>query len=347
MFADNLPSQKEYDHYYRDSNKYTYSNKVPDGLTKIYRDMFSLCESVIMTNNPAHENKRFKVLDVGCSIGYFLNMFKSKGYRYLNGVEPSETCSRVARELYEIDVFPGILSEYKSAHKFDLIILTGVLEHISDFNGLIPYAARLLKESGIMMAAVPDAKKFSLNPQSPFDEFSFEHINYFTNQTLSNLLSRFGMKNIYSRTIEGSFYDTKVLVSFYKKSNEVDSREGDSEGISRMRSYIEACNKKSKPLEKKIDGLIKSDESLIVWGVGSLTYRLLATTNLGQAKIQAFVDSNESLQGKRVMDKQIVSPDLFYSLDRGTVFIASHIYKREIENVLKNKYKFRGKVISL
>ena len=197
------------------------------------------------------------------------------------------------------------------------------------------------------MAAVPDAEKFSLNPQSPFDEFSFEHINYFTNQTLSNLLSRFGMGNIYSRTIEGSFYDTKVLVSFYKKSNEVDSMEGDSEGISRMRSYIEACNKKIKALEKKINGLIKSDESLIVWGVGSLTYRLLATTNLGQANIQAFVDSNESLQGKRVMNKKIVSPDLFYNLDRGTVFIASHIYHREIKNVLKNKYKFRGKVISL
>ena len=41
------------------------------------------------------------------------------------------------------------------------------------------------------------------------------------------------------------------------------------------------------------------------------------------------------------------SPDLLNSPNSGTVFIASHIYQKEIKNILKTKYKFRGKVITV
>jgi SAM-dependent methyltransferase len=188
LFADNIPSQKEYERYYKASNKYTYGKSVPAGLLKIYEDIYGVANRIINKYNPSVVKRDFTILDVGCSIGSLLNIFKEHGFQSLSGVEPSEQCSLLAKELYGIEVFPGLLSGYSPGRQFDLLMMTGVLEHVSDFETLLPQVVGLLKDSGLLMVVVPDAENFSLRPCSPFDEFSVEHINYFTAKTLSNLI---------------------------------------------------------------------------------------------------------------------------------------------------------------
>jgi hypothetical protein len=100
-------------------------------------------------------------------------------------------------------------------------------------------------------------------------------------------------------------------------------------------------------LNRKLDLVIKSNDDIIVWGTGALTYRLLATSKLSKMNISAFVDSNTFLQGKIINKVKIVSPDLFEQINNGTVFIASHIYGEEIRQILRNRYRFKGKVISM
>lgn len=347
IFADNVPSQKEYDRYYQNSSKYTYNRNIPRGLLSLYQDLYSIAEKIIDQDQSAPRKKDFQILDVGCSIGSFLSMFKKKGFSRLFGVEPSHACSRLARDLYGIEVFPGTLSAYKTDDRFDLIVMTGVLEHVSDFTKILPFISSLLKESGKLMVAVPDAANFSSNPVSPYDEFSIEHINFFTKRSLANLMNNFCLKMTHSRSIQTSFYDSTVMVSFFKKTRANKVLEYDRTGISGLKKYISACRTKLIFLEKEFRKLIKSDERIIVWGVGSLTYRLLASTNLTKTKISAFVDSNKSLQGKRIRNTKIMPPDYLYDVKQGTVFIASHIYGHEIENILRKKYQFEGKVICI
>jgi SAM-dependent methyltransferase len=347
LFADNIPAQRDYDRYYKSSAKYTYNRNVPSGLQKIYQDIYAIAGHLIKKNKPAAMGKNSAILDAGCSIGSFLNMFKEHGFRNLTGIEPSANCSRLARELYGIDVFPGLLSEYKPGRKFDFIVMTGVLEHIADFDKVLPYVSKLLADSGMLMIVVPDAERFSARPRSPFDEFSIEHINYFTGTSLSNLMKRYNFINSFSKSLKATFYDSRCLVSFFKKSAEPGPWKKDGNGIVRMQSYIDACNGKLDWLDEKFERFIRSRQNFIVWGVGSLTYRLLATTNLSKMNISAFVDSNKSLQGKKVRNVRIDSPDYFNNITAGTVFVASHIYGGEIERILRNQYQFTGTVIRM
>jgi hypothetical protein len=223
--------------------------------------------------------------------------------------------------------------------------MTGVLEHIYDFSTVLPIVTSLLKDSGTLMIAVPDAANFSSKPLSPFDEFSVEHINYFTKRSLANLMSKFHLKLGLSQSISAPFYDSTLLVSFYNKSQTDRTLKRDSTGISRIKRYINSCAKKLKYLDREFEKLIKTDKSIVVWGVGSLTYRLLASTNLSSVNIRVFVDSNQSLQGKKIRNTRIFSPNYFDNLKRGTVFIASHIYGDEIEHILRNTYRFEGNII--
>jgi 2-polyprenyl-3-methyl-5-hydroxy-6-metoxy-1,4-benzoquinol methylase len=347
LFADNIPSQKEYERYYKTSNKYTYGRNVPAGLLKIYRNVYNVAERIISKYNPSVCRKNYAILDIGCSIGSLLNIFKEHGFRSLSGVEPSEHCSRLAKELYGIDVFPGMLSDFNPGHQFDLLVMTGVLEHVSDFKSILPQVGMLLKDSGLLMVVVPDADNFSSRPHSPFDEFSMEHINYFTAKTLSNLMKRFKLKKYYTKSVYAPFYDSRYLVSFYKKALQREPIYNDTTGKSKLIKYIAASHKKLSILDRKFDRLIKSNDSIIVWGAGSLTYRLLATSNLAKLRISAFVDSNTSLHGKMIHKVKIVSPDFFDQISTGTVFIASHIYGQEIEQILRNKYRFKGNIITM
>ncbi len=345
IYADNIPSQKEYDHYYQNSSKYTYNKNVPKGLLDIYQELYSITEKIIHQDISLLGKTNYHILDVGCSIGTFLHMFKKDGFKHLSGVEPSKDCSRLAKNLYGLEVFPGTLSTYRADDKFDLIIMTGVLEHISDFSSVLPVVTDLLKENGTLMVAVPDAANFSSNPSSPFDEFSIEHINFFTRQSLGNLMNTFRLKATVSESVHAPFYDSTVLVSFYKKAKTSRTLRHDSAGISRVKKYISACRTKLESLEKKFDQLIKSGEGIVVWGVGSLTYRLLTSTCLSKVKILSFVDSNKSLQGKKLMNRKIFSPAFFDDHTQGTVFVASYVYGSEIEGILRNHYHFHGDVI--
>ncbi len=345
VYADNTPSQKQYDQYYENSSKYTYNKNVPKGLLALYQDLYPIAKDMI--DQRASRKDTSQILDVGCSIGTFLHMLKQGGYRNVYGVEPSQDCSRLAKELYNIDVFPGRLSEYTTSRQFDFIIMTGVLEHISDFTSVLPSVAGLLKEDGILMTAVPDAANFSSDPLSPFDEFSIEHINYFTRRSLGNLMNKFRLKLFSSESIRTPFYDSAVLVSFYKKSQNVRTPICDHQGIKRVQKYIKASRTKLSYLDEEFKTLTKSGENIIVWGVGSLTYRLLASSNLNRVKIEFFVDSNKSLQGKLIRGRRIMSPDVFIERKQGAVFIASHIYGDEIESILKNRYHFEGKMIRM
>ncbi len=346
VFADNVPSQEEYDRYYKSNNKYKYNSKIPSGLIKIYNDMFLEVEDFFNKNIPSIDKNSFKILDIGCSVGYFLNLFKEHGYKSLKGIEPAPDCGLIAKELYGIEVFSGILSEFTENDEFDFVIMSGVLEHISELNKIISEGVSLLKEDGIFMIVVPDAGNFTSTPNVPFDEFSLEHINYFTHRSLSNLMKRHGFKNIFSKSIDADFYDTKALVSLFARSSaEKENFEMDSEGIACIKNYISASNEKIETLNKMFGDLIESGEELAVWGVGSLTFRLLASSNLPKANIRCFIDSNKALQGKKINGIEVLPPDFFVERTDGLmVFISSHSYGKEIRDVLINKYKFRGHI---
>lgn len=340
VFADNTPSQKEYDQYYKFSSKYTYHHQLPAGLKIIYKDIYETVSRYINGRNT-------RILDVGCGIGSLLHEFKNHGYNDIMGLEPSLECCKIAKEIYGINAVPGSTSNFKTNKKFDLVMMTGVLEHVREFDQLIPPILPRLTDNGLLMILVPDAGHFNMNPKCPFDEFSFEHINYFTDKSLANLMARHGLRKIFSKTVKAEFYDSKNLITFFGKGAVNRKNLKDSKGLSRIKRYVASSIKKLQKVKEKITPLLHEKGKIAVWGAGSLTYRLLASTPLLKVNIRCFIDSNTSLQGQKINSIEITSPDILHKYRFDVIFIASYIYGKEIGRTLKTKFKYTGKIIRI
>jgi SAM-dependent methyltransferase len=345
IFAFDIPSQEQYERYYNLNTKYTYNQgDVPDGLKKLHHDSFRLIEHFLKKNMPQIRYGAIKIIDIGCSTGYLLHIFKEHGYSNILGLEPSQECCEIAKVRYGIKVIPQTLSQYRTDDTYDLIIMSGVLEHIHDLFDNLSWVSTLLGGNGFLFVMVPDAEHFSTNPREPFHEFSLEHINFFTQTSLSNLLGKYRLINEYAESIEIGFYDSYALATIWKKTDSQVPIEKDISGLLKIKQYIKISEEALKVLKEKIDELVRTQEEVAIWGVGSLTSRLLSNTNLGKANIMVFVDRNKDLQGKKINGIEIASPDLLLDQDL-TVFISSYVYRDEIKKMLKEDLHYKGRIV--
>ncbi len=315
VYVNNVPSQKYYDEYYKNQSKYegTRQHEMHDEFT--YRQFDYILKKFVPKNS--------NILEVGCSIGKLLEFIKNKGYRNLLGVEPAPECKAIAKKEHGISVVTSTLDNFITTKKYDLIIFSAVLEHLTDLRKAIIKSYSLLNENGMIYICVPDAGKFFKKFDEPFGEFSTEHINFFTEQSLYQLMNNCDKVFIKS--------DSKAILSLWRKKNIKNS------GVNK---YIALSQKKMKNILKTIDLL---PNNTIVWGVGALTQRLLKTTKI-KKKIFKFVDSNKNLIGKEIEGINILSPDELIKYNN-PVLISSFGFKDEIIKEIK-KRKLKNKIIT-
>lgn len=349
VYASNIMSKEELIVFYKNNLKYVYQSdkgEIPDYAKWLHMKSYKFVDSHIRKLRPEYDKKRFSVLDVGCGAGYLLNYFKQKGYVNLQGLDPAPDCQRVAKELYDIKITTSLLGEYKTKAKYDLVILGSVLEHMSDLGVVIKQITKLLKQGGLLFICVPDGDNMGLILNEPFLEFSLEHINYFTRGSLTNLLSTRGYKKIAFESLLVEKYGGYALNSLWQYDKSAKEIVFDQVGESKINKYIIDSKKKLTKIEKQVKNLVKSQEKLYVWGVGSLTSRILSSTKLKECNIIAYVDSNLSLQGRVIAGKSIIAPTELKDKNT-TVFIASYIHSTTIRNDLLSKYHHKGSIITL
>jgi hypothetical protein len=84
-----------------------------------------------------------------------------------------------------------------------------------------------------------------------------------------------------------------------------------------------------------IDGLLKSNEGIVIWGAGCVASELLSGTNLKHCNIKAFVDKDPGKHGKILLGKTICPTDTLYEFD-GTIVVCAALYAVDIVNEIKN-----------
>lgn len=341
-FARDLPPPEHYEAYYRASTKYTYegSRDAAAAMTAMHEPSFALVDSIL------GDDRSLRVLDVGCSTGELLALFQRAGYTHLEGVDPTPECARIAQQLYGLDVRAGVLSEIAAEDPYDLVMFANVLEHMPDLRPAVARIASLVRDGGWLFIQVPDAGHFGADMNEPFLEFSIEHINYFTDASLANLLAIEGFeiakREHHVLRHKGAFFP--VITSLWRKSGERAALVPSD--ASAMRGYIEKSRQRMTEVEAKIDAIAASGEPLIVWGVGALTARLLATTRLAKANIVAFVDSNSGQQGRRLLEREIHAPS-WLAEQHVTVLISSFVYADEIRRTLEDDIHYGGRIVAI
>jgi len=143
--------------------------------------------------------RRGRLLDVGCSAGFFLSEAAGAGWSVF-GLEPSAWKAVQARSL----LGPGRRGRVQEAtlekapfagNAFDAVVMWDVLEHVADPGLALAQAARLLRPGGILALNVPDVRSpvaRLLGRRWPL--LLPEHLFYFSRRSLRRLLGGSGFE---------------------------------------------------------------------------------------------------------------------------------------------------------
>lgn len=104
-----------------------------------------------------------KILDIGCGLGANLLAARELGCDVL-GVEPSREHSRTARDMFGLPVEDGYFSAERFAgRRYDLVILTHVIEHILDPRAFIVDILEVVAPGGVLVMVTPNAGSSTLS----------------------------------------------------------------------------------------------------------------------------------------------------------------------------------------
>jgi hypothetical protein len=133
------------------------------------------------------------IYDVGASTGSMLWHFREHGWT-VGGCDLSAKAVEQAKALNDITVDPGsdedTLADRRS---IDLITFSHVLEHIYDPPTTLRRVHDALTDDGLLMFEVPCLAAPEINPPGLF---MMEHINYFDESSIENLLGRTGFQTL-------------------------------------------------------------------------------------------------------------------------------------------------------
>lgn len=146
-----------------------------------------------------------RVLEIGCSNGVFLDLFKEKKYETW-GVEPSESAKIAGKKGHKI-----IRGFFESVSLptgfFDLVIINHTLEHMDNPVEVLKKVHKVLKKDGVVFVDVPNFGSLSskiLGKRWPY-LLPEEHKHQFTKESLTNLLINSGFKVIHWESRSGIF----------------------------------------------------------------------------------------------------------------------------------------------
>ncbi len=144
--------------------------------------------------DPKKTGKAMITGDVGCATGYIPAWLRGLGHR-ATGCELTSSYRRFAEHFYGVPV----PEELEPKHKYDLITIYHVLEHLMDPDKKLAHYRSLLADDGRIMVSTPEwfdvLEEASGSSINSFEHlFHKNHINVFSATSLKNLFVKVGLE---------------------------------------------------------------------------------------------------------------------------------------------------------
>ena len=218
VFAKKIPSVTELEEHYKGYGRKDYLSPIT---IKRYNELLDTFEKFRKTN---------KILDVGCGIGYFLEVAKDRGWD-VYGTEYTDEAIQICSSK-GINMEKGILNpnNYES-EEFDIITSFEVIEHINNPIDELTNFHMLLRKGGLVYVTTPNYNSLlRYRLKSNYNVICYpEHLSYYTPRTLKKVftLVGFSTKKIQSTGISLTRLKTSKGVS----KQRFISKESDDEKI--------------------------------------------------------------------------------------------------------------------
>lgn len=260
-----------------------------------------------------------RVLDIGCAFGGLLATMKRMGFHRLYGLEPSKKNAQYANAHFGVKVYEGTLG--KNLHeKYDVVILSAVMEHLVDLHKAINEVKEYLAEGGKVFFAVPELTEFSMHADL-YQEFSIEHINYFSVPALRQLMQRHGMK------LQASHIDREMFMGLGGNSFTLweDGNEGEIPAVGdfvELKAYLERSARLADKIREKLSRKYSAD-GFYLWAAGTQTAMLYQLKLIEATKVRGIFDSNRNMEGEVVFGHRVSLPEKLKDMPPYPILISS------------------------
>jgi 2-polyprenyl-3-methyl-5-hydroxy-6-metoxy-1,4-benzoquinol methylase len=160
-----------------------------------------------------------KLLDVGCSIGHFLDLARKSGFE-VEGMELEPKAIEYARRHYNVLIHEKKLEDARfPSESYDVVSLLGLIEHLPQPREFMREVYRITKPGGaLILSGVPNVESLAVMTLHE-DARMFHgrnHLGYYSVNTLERLLGEAGFRI--------KFYDTYVscLDSILNEGQQID-----------------------------------------------------------------------------------------------------------------------------
>ena len=138
-----------------------------------------------------------RLLDVGCSCGYFLEVAGARGFD-VHGVEFSRSAIAAARPDIQPRIFEGRLEDMPDKGPFDIVSAFDLIEHVHNPRAFLRRCAGLLKPGGVLLISTPDTGhflRFLMRSRWPMLQ-PMQHLSLFSRKALESALRAEGFERV-------------------------------------------------------------------------------------------------------------------------------------------------------
>lgn len=323
--AFHLAPASSYEQYYRELSKTDHAQTLSN------LDEARISEAVKFCKEFGSPGMR--VADIGCGSGDLLARLQGVGFQPVLGLDPASGAPTQAQHRFGLQVVEqGFIGDGMARLRQtapDLVFLMAVLEHLCDARSDLEQIAEALKPGAVLVLEVPAVEGFDPFEGEPLGEFSIEHIQFFSTETLSRLIQSVGLDLIHTHLVS---WPNGVGVSLYAACQRplriasVKNRAALTAGSptateSALRQYAEQGRARLQQCLSRIPG----DGPLVIYGAGAHTARILPMMAPSMTtRIATIIDGNPNLHGKQIGEFLVKPPSVLEQHPNATVVISSY-----------------------
>ena len=330
VYTDITIGVENIDAYYSKENMY---NSMSTLKSIVYRKSQEMYYSFI--NGYVDGNS--SVLDIGCGNGSFLTFLKNKKFNNLCGIDPSPQSVKVLLE-NGIDGYIGSVYQCDELEilPVDMVISTGVLEHLLLPQEALRRMSNLMNDNGYMYVCVPAAEKYAdaLMPVANF--FNHEHINHFTENSLIALAESTGLELVESNVSRACDEIEYTINAIFKKNIVFHSvSKYDETGGVATRAFFKNVKLEEAKTADALNKIMDLHRKIVIWGTGNYSSSILQKYPNLREKVLFFIDNNkdrykEEFYNRRVCSPRILCNPIDRSIKEATVLVCVIQAKEEI-----------------